>query len=158
MHLRVTTTILIGVLLIGSVVAPLRAAPSEACSLLTQANVSAALGVAIGAGQQIAGPSTCGWSAQGKRVTLTITRPAAGQSPVDRFNSGKTPIIGVTNEPAAGVGDDAYYVYFTKAPNSGTGLVVRKGSFVFEIRVYGFALDQAKTIAKTLAQALTGRV
>ena len=33
----------------------------------------------------------------------------------------------------------------------GCGLVVKKGTSVFEIRVYGFDLDKAKPVAKTLA-------
>lgn len=38
------------------------------------------------------------------------------------------------------------------------GLVVRKGSFVFEIRVYGLTLEQGKTISKNLAQDEIGKV
>jgi hypothetical protein len=35
---------------------------------------------------------------------------------------------------------------------AGRGIVVKKGGSVFEIRVYGFELSQAKTVSKTLAQ------
>ena len=50
------------------------------------------------------------------------------------------------------MGEDAYYVYFAGQNRAGCGLVVKKGSLVFEVRLYGFDLNQAKTVIKTLAQ------
>jgi hypothetical protein len=88
---------------------------------------------------------------QGKAVTLTINKARAGKSPVDQFNDGKASKM-ITTEPVGGVGDDAYYVYFPGTTRAGCGIVVKKGSSVFEIRVYGFELSQAKTVSKTLAQ------
>jgi hypothetical protein len=35
--------------------------------------------------------------------------------------------------------------------------MVKKGSSVFEIRLYGFDLSQAKTVSKTLAQDVAGK-
>ena len=34
----------------------------------------------------------------------------------------------------------------------GCGLVVKKGTSVFEVRVYGFELAKGKTVSKVLAQ------
>jgi hypothetical protein len=73
---------------------------------------------------------------------------------VDQFNEGKSlPLPAVTRKPVSGVGDDAYYVYFAGQIRAGCGLVVKNGTGVFEVRVYGFDLDQAKTVSKAIAQA-----
>jgi hypothetical protein len=123
-----------------------------ACPLLTQAQIGAATGATVGSGSPIAAPTSCQWSGQGKIVTLVIRKPVAGKSPVDQFNDGKTRALpGVTIEPVSGVGDDAYYVYFSGQNRAGCGVMVKKGSSVFEIRVYGFDLSQAKTVSKALA-------
>jgi hypothetical protein len=65
---------------------------------------------------------------------------------------------GITVEPVSGVGDDAYYVYFSNTTRAGVGLVVKKGSSAFEIRVYGFDLDKAKPLTRTLCQAVAGKL
>jgi hypothetical protein len=92
---------------------------------------------------------------KGKFATLTVTQPRAGKSPVDQFNAGKKGMAGVTAEP---VGDDAYYVYFSGTTRAGLGLVLKKGTATFEVRVYGFDLDKAKPVAKTLAQNAAGKL
>jgi hypothetical protein len=123
-----------------------------ACPMLTQVQIAAATGATVGAGSPIAAPTSCQWAGQGKIVTLTI-RQTAGKSPVDQFNDSKTRTLpGITVEPVSGVGDDAFYVYFAGQNRAGCGLVVKKGTGVFEVRVYGFDLGQAKSVSKTLAQ------
>jgi len=135
------------------------AAEPVACSLLTQQQISTVVGVAVGAGAPIAAPTSCQWSGEGKIVTLTINHPRGGQSPVDQFNAGKASSLpGIATEPVGGVGDDAYYVYFEGTKRAGCGLMVKKASSAFEIRVYGFDLDQAKVVAKTLAQDAAGKL
>jgi hypothetical protein len=134
-------------------------AADEACALLTQTQVSAALEVPVDAGTPIGRPSACQWTGKGRFATLTITQPLAGKSPVDRFNAGKASTLpGITTEPVTGVGDEAYYVYFSNTTRAGLGLVVRKGSSAFEIRVYGFDVDKAKPVAKALCQAVAGNI
>ncbi len=129
------------------------AATPVGCSVLTQAQLGAATGATIGAGSPISAPTTCQWSGQGKIVTLTIRVPLAGKSPVDQFNDArKKAVPGIAVEPVSGVGDDAFYVYFAGQNRAGCGLVVKKGTSVFEVRVYGFELAQGKTVSKVLAQ------
>jgi hypothetical protein len=131
----------------------------DACSLLAQNQVSGALGTSVNAGTPLYGDASCQWMGQGKWATLTITQPLNGKSAIDRFNDGKAaPLPGVTKEAVTGVGDEAYYVYFSSTAHAGLGLVVRKGSAVFEIRVYGFDLDKAKPVAKTLAADAAGKM
>lgn len=150
----VATTVL---LICSAGLAP-AASPTVACELLTQAQVSQALGIPVGAGTPIARPGTCQWFGKGKFATLTITLPKGTQTPVDQFNAGKaSKMAGVTVEPVSGVGDEAYYVYFSGTTRAGSGIVVRKGAFSFEIRVYGFQLDEGKTVGKGLAQDVAGK-
>jgi hypothetical protein len=133
--------------------------PAVACSLLTQAQVAAATGAAVGAGSPINVPTSCQWRGQGKMVTLTINQTLAGKTALDRFNDGKSKaMFGVTVEPVGGLGDDAYYVFYAGQANGVCSLLVKKGSVVFEIRVYGFDIAQAKTVGKALAQNAVGKV
>lgn len=140
---------------------PLAAAPpADACSLLTQAQVDGALGISAGSGQHIAnGAPLCGWGKTGfggKRVVLSIYTRMGSRTPVDRFNAAKNaPVKGVTKTPVSGVGDDAVFV---TTPGFGTGLLFRKGSSAFELRVYGFPLDQIQAKEKTLALNVIGKI
>jgi hypothetical protein len=129
------------------------APPTDACSLLTQAQVSGALGISVAAGQHVFpnNPSTCGWGQEGpggKRVVVSIYTQLGRLTPVDRFNSAKTPVQGITKTPVSGVGDDAVSV---TTPGFGTGLIFKKGASAFDVRVYGFPLEQLKAKEKTLA-------
>jgi hypothetical protein len=148
------TVALIGGILVSYT--PRSFAAGEACTLITQTQISAALEVPVGAGTPIGGPSTCQWTGKGRFATLTITQPLAGKSAVDRFNAGKTSTLpGIIKEPVSGVGDEAFYIYFGNTTRA-MGLVVKKGSSAFEIRVYGFDVDKAKSVAKTLSQTVAG--
>jgi hypothetical protein len=134
-------------------------AADEDCSLITQAQVSAALEIPVNAGTPIGRPSSCQWTGKGRFATLVIIQPRGGKTPVESFNAGKTSTIpGIIAEPVGGVGDDAYFVYFNTKERSGLGLVVKKGPSAFEIRVYGSELDKAKSVAKTLSQTVAGKM
>jgi hypothetical protein len=150
------TVALIGGILVSYT--PRSFAAGEACTLITQTQISAALEVPVGAGTPIGSPSTCQWTGKGRFATLTITQPLAGKSAVDRFNAGKTSTLpGIIKEPVSGVGDEAFYIYFGNTTRA-MGLVVKKGSSAFEIRVYGFDVDKAKSVAKTLCQIVAGTI
>jgi len=129
------------------------AAEPEVCALLTQQQVSAAVGVAVGAGVPALSSVACKWSGADKIVSLTLTRTRGAESPVDQFYSGKSlGLPGMAVQPLSGVGDAAYYVYFAGKDRDGCHLMVKKNRSVFEVRVDGFDLDHAKVVAKTLAQ------
>ena len=137
--------------------------PVDACALLTQAQVSAVLGASVGPGQPMmpGNHSTCSWSepgaskGNGKRVALDVFGPIGGLSPADRFNNAKKPVQSITKTPVTGVGDDAYFI---TTPGLGTGLNVRKGSSVFQLRVNGFPPDQIQTIEKVLAKDVLAKL
>jgi len=150
------TIALIGVLVLSYTVHSFAA--DEACTLITQTQVSAALEVPVGAGTPISRPGTCQWVGKGRIATLTFKQPLGGKSPLEQFNAGKTSTMpGITAEPVSGVGDDAFYIYFSNTTRA-LGLVVRKGGSVYEIRVYGFEIDKAKSVAKTLCQIVAGKI
>ena len=136
------------------------AAPGDACTLITDVQVSTALGVTVGAGAPIGNPTTsCQWAGKGKIATLTINNTIAGKTALERFEPGKTEKLpGISIEPTSGVGDDAYYVSYSGTTRAGMGLVVKKGKSAFEIRVYGFDNEPAKPVAKTLAQIVAGKL
>ena len=152
-----TVVAIIGTMFALITARPLRAASSDACSLLTQAQVSSVLGVPVEAGKRIIPSSTqmCGWSEHGgptvisKRVLLTLSTP-------EKFARGKTPFQGITKVPVSGIGNDAYFV---TASGLGTTLNVLKGNSAFAVSVKGQpSADKVKEFEKTLAQDVLSRL
>ena len=134
------------------------AAPGDACTMLTDMQVSKALGVTVGAGSPIGAATSCQWSGKGKIATLTVNNVIGGKTALERFETGKTSKLpGITIEPTSGVGDDAYYVFYSGTTRA-MGLVVKKGKSAFEVRVYGFDNDAAKPVAKSLAQIVAEKL
>jgi hypothetical protein len=128
------------------------APPSDPCSLLTQSQVSAVLGVQIGEGRRVA-PTLCEWAIPGeapsirqKKVTVIIeTEPG--------FAAAKIPVgHGTTKVPASGIGDEAV---FGTTPKYATTLTVKKGAFYVAVCVYGFPLDQSKAVDEVQAKEKT---
>ena len=123
-------------------------APADPCSLLSQAQVSAALGVSVGAGKATGG-KICRWAGPAGRPgspALVLTMQDA-----KAFEFAKSPSKSATlvKAPAAGIGDDA--VINTIGVVTAT-LTVKKGDTYFELHVYGFPVDQTKTMETTLAK------
>ncbi len=147
---------LIGTVILGAAAAsPVSAAaPADACSLLTQAQVSAALGISVNAGMA-GGPFLCQWaqpddkSSGRKMVILNLIGQAGNLTPADRFAIAKAPVEGITKTPVSGIGDDAFYVTTNSA--LGNSLTVKKGISVFRIMILGISPDQIKAVEKTLA-------
>lgn len=126
----------------------------DACVLLTQQQVSAALGSPVQAGKPVS-VRMCQWEPsdlsgpKGKRVLLTLFGQMGSLSPVDRFNNSKRAISGIAKASVSGVGDDAVFI-----PTLGVALNVRSGTSVFQIRVSGAALseEQVKQVEVALAK------
>jgi|ERR1700686_4071068 len=138
--------------ILASAIAPsANAAPSDdACSLLTPAQVSAAVGVSVGHGSY-QGPTdkkTCTWNAtsaapsSAKYVTLMLEG-------MDAYQAGKSaPVKTIVVTPASGIGDDAYYL----AVGRNVGLIVKKGSVAFKVAVYAdLPMEKKQAMEKTLA-------
>lgn len=129
------------------------ATASDPCSLITQAQVGADLGVTVEAPQRTA-PTMCQWStpvqqnaSNAKKVLLIISTERA-------FEFAKSPISSSEKAiPASGICDDAVYAVASGVdPGPGTSLYVKKGSSYFVVHIYGLP-DQTKVMAmeKTLA-------
>ena len=121
------------------------ATPTDACAVLTSAQVTSAVGTSVGAGTYVTPTftQTCTWTASGMIVTLNI------QS-MTMFNAGKGAIASAENTPASGVGDEAYYF----GAGSTVSLIVSKNGAAFKVSVYSskLSLDQRKAAEMTLAQ------
>ena len=125
---------------------------SDACSLLTQAQVSAAASTQVGAGAYVTPTfkATCTWTAPGKIITLMTESTSA-------FQSGKTPISPAMQiVPATGIGDDAYYV----VTGTMVSLFTKKGSVAFKTAVYCSKLPVTtlESMESTLAQQVAGEL
>ena len=131
-------------------------APTDACTLLTVDEVSAALEVKSMPGRHPSPTFTasCLWTddtavvISHRRVTLSIISTQA-------FDIAKrSPVLTVT--PVTGIGDDAYYEMFK---SESPALNVRKGSVAFTIRILNglkfkpFTIDQEKAKEAALGQA-----
>lgn len=132
------------------------APPGDACTLLTQAQVSAVLGVPVGAGERVvpSSPLMCGWAQPGG-PTATSKRVVVAIITIDQFTHEKSPLPGITETSVGGIGDEAHYM---TTPGFGTGLSVKKGNYAFKVRVYGYSLDQIKAMEKTLAQDILAKL
>ncbi|HLW80888.1 MAG TPA: hypothetical protein VKS20_02485 [Candidatus Acidoferrales bacterium] len=149
---------ILGVLTLGNGAAASAAPPANACSLLTPAQVSAVLGVKVGAGTSFPGNSKlCHWGAAAvlakgttkKGVMLTLQDPLA-------FTYAKMPVgHGIVKVPVSGIGDDAVY---GTTPGYPTVLTVKKGNVVFVVHVNGFPDDQIKAKEKTLAKDILAKL
>jgi hypothetical protein len=128
----------------------------DACSVLTQAQVSAVLGVEVKAEHIVpSATNLCGWappggpSINGKKLVLDFKTTQA-------FEIGKTPIKSMTKTPVSGIGDDAYYA---TARGLGTNLSVRKGNVAFNIALHGdFPVEQIKAKEKDLALKILSKL
>ena len=126
-------------------------APSDPCAQVTPAEVSAALGETVAAGQQ-AGTKTCSWSAE--KPTHEVV--SVMYSPPGDWNTRKTrEMPGVTKATVSGVGDDA----FAETAGNFMTLYVKKGSTIFMVRVYGVPdVGRQLAIEKPIAEKVAAKV
>lgn len=126
---------------------------SDPCSLLTQAQVSAVLGMSVEAAQRVA-PRLCQWFAANQPNSMNAKKVVVTLSDERAFGYAKTPVVStVKTMPASGICDDAIYTATPGVtPGFGTSLSVKKGSSYFVVQVYGFPEQtKAMKMEKTLA-------
>lgn len=147
------------------------APPNDACSLVTQAQVSAALGVSMDAGSHVT-PTflrTCTWdplgsSGSGVRA-LTLYIQSADQyeagkqmleqmgamAKVEKHENSKPPVI----TPLSGIGDDAFYLDMANTMS----LIAKKGNVSFKFVIYGdLPVEKKKAAEKTLALEVVSKL
>ena len=130
------------------------AAVADPCSLLKEADVSAALGVPVTMVKLGSDATHCHWQQQGKRGTTVVdahlmveAAKAYDAAKGTMGMSGK-----VTKVAVDGLGDDAYYLVGSRdAP-----LFVKKGISAFRLAVdgKGWSVDEIKSKEKAFAAAL----
>ena len=140
---------LLGVVGVAAVCGVAYAAPPDPCSLLTAAQVSAALGATAGEGKAVT-PTYCQWTAPGKTVALTI-------SDAQRFAYAKMPVNSpsITKTPVSGVGDEA--VYGTTAGQAAS-ITVKKGDSYFAVNLMGVPMSNAQAVATQLAKEVLAKL
>jgi hypothetical protein len=137
----------------------------DACSLLTQAEMSAAVGAPMDSGKHpfSASNAFCSWQRPPGAPTMGLA-PRAVQvwlsvTPFDErtFEQQKGPAAPTSATSVAGLGDEAYYVQ-DKVMNF---LQVRRGSIEVRITIMGYAttdqqsvLDSERTIAAQVLSEL----
>jgi hypothetical protein len=153
------TTVLIVLLLLGCHSStPIEPTPTtavtntpvtDACQVLTPAEISSVLAVPIDPGQHIPKTSIimCGWPKTGvttdSEVMLNLTTP-------DYFEKERAPHPRITMTPAPGIGDDAYYI----TSEFGTSLLIKKGNTVISFTIRDKSIPSAQLMEKERALGL----
>ncbi len=129
--------------------------PGDACSLLTQTEVSAGLGVSVGAGYAPF-PKGCQWKEQAKPGTAILLADLNGPD-LKMFNNVKsmTALTRATLTQVSGLGDEAYFYYRKAGKEVSEILWFRKGDNAFNVRVWGKTIPDADREAKEKAIALS---
>jgi hypothetical protein len=134
--IAMTGATMIVTLLLVSASSAIAAPPSDACSMLTNDQVSAALGGSVGAGKALAN-GVCQWAQAGKPGAVLLKLDVTLLTP-EHFARLKSVTMGTVTK-VDGLGDEAFYSYstFTQNHTTLTVLYVRKGSAAVSIRVSG---------------------
>jgi len=143
------------------------APPTDACPLLTQAEVSAVVGVSVGAGSHITPTylKSCTWAPPGGATVqfasvLLALEPAASWESAKAMlqsvaNSPSAKKGGVTMTPASGIGDDALY----SSVGNYTKLAVKKGDVSFQIVISSNApIEKKRDMEKALAAKVLAKL
>lgn len=163
MRLGVCRIAAVIVVLCGGAVRPASSVPdSDACKMVTPAQLSSALGVKMAEGKHTTETyvKTCTWNTAEKAtpelkfVTLDLETP-------EQFDAGKRMAEKMQGrmefETVRGLGDDAYFS--SMASGKIMNLLVRKGSGVFKFAIYGdMASDKKKAAAKEIAGEVVGKL
>lgn len=135
-------------------------AETDSCTLLTPAQVGAAVGVPVGDGQHVTATSlkTCTWTPTGgsevKVVTLFLQPASAYDGGKQMANQVVAQVKGSAMTPAS-VGDDGYF--FVTADQ--VGLLVKKGANSFKVTVYAkLPVDKKEAMELTLAKAVASKI
>jgi hypothetical protein len=158
-RVRLTALLTITVLSLLNTIQLARAgAPANACALISQAQIAAALGFEVDAGKNIIGADDCRWIQKGAAAGSDGALLQINLTKAQSFETGKTPLPNWTKTPVAGLGDDAYSadrggkITFPISPS----LSVKKGSVFIVIitKVPKATLEQTKDIEKKVASAI----
>lgn len=135
---------------------PASAAASDACGLLSGADVGAALGKRVTSGQPITPTDhkVCTWrAADGQSWATLWLQPSSafdGGLRLAGYSNGKYKPV-----PVAGLGEGAYFLPI----GDQVGLMVKKGGVAFKIAVYHHGpIGPKETAERALAAKVVGRL
>jgi hypothetical protein len=147
-------------LLSGLALSSTARAETDSCSLLTPAQVGAAVGVPVGDGQHVTATSlkTCTWSPTGsselRAVTLFLQTAVAYDGGKTMANQMVVAAKGVSMTSAS-VGDDGYFF----VTGDQVGLLVKKGTNSFKVTVYAnVPVDKKEAIELALAKEVIAKM
>ena len=154
-HAGPTRAALASVLAVALVPAAAHAAASDACALLTPAQVGAALGAPVGAGEPVTPTDhkVCTWRATGGGAYVTLMLQPAEKFDRARQEGNLGGALSVT--PVGGLGEGAMYI----ALGDNVGLVVKKAGVSFKVAVYKHTtLEEKRAAEKALAAQVVARL
>jgi hypothetical protein len=128
---------------LGSKTAAAQTGPAP-CNLLTSAQVTAAVGVSVGAAEPIANTG-CSWT--GPHIIVTVSLWDGS-----KWERMKAPAPGMNRSSVSSLGDDAFSS--TMGPASGkqtATLAVKKGRTAYLFKVYGPSVSEQMSMEKALA-------
>jgi hypothetical protein len=135
-----------------------RAMAADPCSLLTETQVSAALGTPVTVAKFGSDATHCHWEQQAKHGATTADAHVLVEA-AKTYDAAKG-MMGMNGKvkvvPVSGLGDDAYYLVAGKdAP-----LFVKKGNSAIRVAfaAKGASLDDIQAKEKALASALLGKL
>jgi hypothetical protein len=140
----------------AAVSSPCFAATNDACSLLTAADVGAALGTPAGAGEPVTPTDhkVCTWkAADGKSWVTLMLQPASaydGGIRLAGYSNGK-----LAPQMVSGLGEGAYFL----PVGDQVGLMVKKGAVAFKVAVYQHGpVEPKETAERALGAKVAGRL
>ncbi len=129
-------------------------ADTDACTVLTPAQIGSAVGVSVKSGEHVT-PSyvkTCTWNAASSSAVKFVTlylQTAASYDGGKRMASQMAAAAKGASSKSAAVGDDGYYFVV----GDQVGLLVKKGSIAFKVAVYAtLPVDKKEAMELTLAK------
>ncbi|HMA87213.1 MAG TPA: hypothetical protein VKP89_00560 [Burkholderiales bacterium] len=135
-------------------------ADTDACTLLTSAQVGAAVGVPVSEGKHVTPTyvKTCTWNGSGsskvKAVTLYLQTAAAYDGGKRMASQMAAASKGAAVKPAS-VGEDGYYF----VAGDQVGLLVKKGGVSFKVTVYAtLPVDKKEAMELTLAKEVLAKL
>ena len=135
-------------------------AETDACTLLTSAQVGAAVGTTVGEGTHVTPTfvKTCTWTPSGKTkvssVTLNLQAATMYEGSKRQAMMGAAAVQGAAVKPAS-VGDDAYY--FVSGDQA--MLWVKRGAVAFKVAVYArLPVDEKEAIELKLPRQVAAKL
>jgi hypothetical protein len=160
--------IILAVLILAAAPSATAAPPTDACPLLTPAEISAVVGVSVGAGTHITPTylKSCQWEPPGGatvqlgNVLLALESAASWQSAKAMLQAvanapNNTKKGGITMTPVSGIGDDALY----SSVGNYTKLIVKKGDVAFQIVISSNApIEKKRDMERALASKVLSKL